>query len=122
MYFSAYSDSIVFLMILRPPRSTRTDTLFPYTTLFRSPDKFGADDIQRDGFRRQNIGVVQLADDQRTDAQRIAATDHAFGGQADQRIGALHLLQRVDKAIEQGAITGRRDQMDDDFEIGRAHV
>src|SRR3546814_8015528 len=27
----------VFLMIRRPPRSTRTDTLFPYTTLFRSP-------------------------------------------------------------------------------------
>src|SRR3546814_11666369 len=27
-----------FLMIRRPPRSTRTDTLFPYTTLFRSPD------------------------------------------------------------------------------------
>src|SRR3546814_7364319 len=25
-----------FLMILRPPRSTRTDTLFPYTTLFRA--------------------------------------------------------------------------------------
>src|SRR3546814_19634430 len=34
-------DSLVciffFLMIRRPPRSTRTDTLFPYTTLFRSP-------------------------------------------------------------------------------------
>src|SRR3546814_8961490 len=27
-----------FLMIRRPPRSTRTDTLFPYTTLFRSTD------------------------------------------------------------------------------------
>src|SRR3546814_7736198 len=27
-----------FLMIRRPPRSTRTDTLFPYTTLFRSRD------------------------------------------------------------------------------------
>src|SRR3546814_13842917 len=26
------------LMIRRPPRSTRTDTRFPYTTLFRSPD------------------------------------------------------------------------------------
>src|SRR3546814_11020324 len=26
-----------FLMLRRPPRSTRTDTLFPYTTLFRSP-------------------------------------------------------------------------------------
>src|SRR3546814_12517180 len=29
-------SSFVFLMIRRPPRSTRTDTLFPYTTLFRS--------------------------------------------------------------------------------------
>src|SRR3546814_18827433 len=28
-----------FLMIRRPPRSTRTDTLFPYTTLFRSSSK-----------------------------------------------------------------------------------
>src|SRR3546814_8478918 len=27
-------------MIRRPPRSTRTDTLFPYTTLFRSPRLF----------------------------------------------------------------------------------
>src|SRR3546814_16955303 len=30
-------DCIFFLMIRRPPRSTRTYTLFPYTTLFRSP-------------------------------------------------------------------------------------
>src|SRR3546814_927905 len=32
----SYLFSFFFLMILRPPRSTRTDTLFPYTTLFRS--------------------------------------------------------------------------------------
>src|SRR3546814_14311427 len=32
MYFILFC----FLMILRPPRSTRTDTRFPYTTLFRS--------------------------------------------------------------------------------------
>src|SRR3546814_16104474 len=35
-----------FLMIRRPPRSTRTDTLFPYTTLFRSPVR---DRMQRCG-------------------------------------------------------------------------
>src|SRR3546814_13181032 len=37
-YLSLYSLStcFFFLMIRRPPRSTRTDTLFPYTTLFRS--------------------------------------------------------------------------------------
>src|SRR3546814_14564293 len=29
-------------MIRRPPRSTRTDTLFPYTTLFRSPTQYPA--------------------------------------------------------------------------------
>src|SRR3546814_16046868 len=32
----SYTVSFFFLMIRRPPRSTRTDTLFPYTTLFRS--------------------------------------------------------------------------------------
>src|SRR3546814_175558 len=32
--------SFFFLMLRRPPRSTRTDTLFPYTTLFRSSQAF----------------------------------------------------------------------------------
>src|SRR3546814_6555158 len=40
-------------MIRRPPRSTRTDTLFPYTTLFRSPE---------------------------VDAERTAAIGFCFGG------------------------------------------
>src|SRR3546814_18692458 len=46
---------VFFLMIRRPPRSTRTDTLFPYTTLFRSVDHAaeaarpgGVDDRRRD--------------------------------------------------------------------------
>src|SRR3546814_2123612 len=47
-----------FLMIRRPPRSTRTDTLFPYTTLFRSGSRaFG--DASRAGRRRQaRAGIV----------------------------------------------------------------
>src|SRR3546814_19085610 len=36
-YFRLIYSFIFFLMIRRPPRSTRTDTLFPFTTLFRSP-------------------------------------------------------------------------------------
>src|SRR3546814_13138202 len=37
MYALIWNNMIFFfLMIRRPPRSTRTDTLFPYTTLFRS--------------------------------------------------------------------------------------
>src|SRR3546814_7549701 len=40
---------IFFLIIRRPPRSTRTDTLFPYTTLFRSKQ-------QRQGYNRDSCG------------------------------------------------------------------
>src|SRR3546814_10130671 len=36
MYVLRLSSLFFFLMIRRPPRATRTDTLFPYTTLFRS--------------------------------------------------------------------------------------
>src|SRR3546814_14321125 len=36
-------------MILPPPRSTRTDPLFPYTTLFRSEQSAGADRGRPDG-------------------------------------------------------------------------
>src|SRR3546814_16783914 len=38
-----------FLMIRRPPRSTRTDTLFPYTTLVRSELRGGAQEVQKSG-------------------------------------------------------------------------
>src|SRR3546814_15370181 len=36
LFFFVVYSFFFFLMIRRPPRSTRTDTLFPYTTLFRS--------------------------------------------------------------------------------------
>src|SRR3546814_12477023 len=55
-----------FLMIRRPPRSTRTDTLFPYTTLFRS---VGARDLDVEPValarhlnrHRNRRGVLRLA-------------------------------------------------------------
>src|SRR3546814_20253977 len=48
---------VVFLMMRRPPRSTRTDTLFPYATLFRS---------ERAGLRvlaQRLVDVLQVARD-----------------------------------------------------------
>src|SRR3546814_13549326 len=56
-----------FLMIRRPPRSTRTDTLFPYTTLFRSyreglePDRIEGD---------INLAVAATIDGHHRDAWR----------------------------------------------------
>src|SRR3546814_7423439 len=48
IFFYYIGCILFFLMIRRPPRSTRTDTLFPYTTLFRSWRS-----RRRGNFRRQ---------------------------------------------------------------------
>src|SRR3546814_18840989 len=58
---------VFFLMIRRPPRSTRTDTLFPYTTLFRSfhalePDVVFWPDIGLEPQRLCGIGQVDRRD------------------------------------------------------------
>src|SRR3546814_12345557 len=54
-----------FLMIRRPPRSTRTDTLFPYTTLFRSAfagDRLDGDDVgpERGQLRQHRLQGIGL--------------------------------------------------------------
>src|SRR3546814_11814263 len=66
----------LFLIIRRPPRSTRTDTLFPYTTLFRSLLHLA---------RRQGIGVVQQPPDQ----GRLAVIDVPDDHDAVQRARAV---------------------------------
>src|SRR3546814_9087290 len=56
-------------MIRRPPRSTRTDTLVPYTTLFRSPRLHGVSPRQRERQRHVETGARRVA---RTGPGRIA--------------------------------------------------
>src|SRR3546814_15911632 len=70
-----------FLMLLRPPRSTRTDTLFPYTTLFRSRAAALA-------ARRQRLGQVQRgreAVDAGADDDNAAAVGKRHGGLLQER-------------------------------------
>src|SRR3546814_9773625 len=71
-----------FLMIRRPPRSTRTDTLFPYTTLFRSPPQLRQ--IYRARYRAGLLGpalcwrAVQFAaDGERRHPRRAAGRPRA---------------------------------------------
>src|SRR3546814_8900658 len=80
-------DIRLFLMIRRPPRSTRTDTLLPYTTLFRSG---------RAVLRRRNAVVHQ----ERRGQKAAADADHA-GQKADQppkEIGRAHVSTPVPNA------------------------
>src|SRR3546814_20728175 len=65
MFSSLVADDLfVFfvVMIRRPPRSTRTDTLFPYTTLFRSHDSTNADDTIIIGFEPDHVILDRRAD------------------------------------------------------------
>src|SRR3546814_15463009 len=87
-------------MIRRPPRSTRTDTLFPYTTLFRSeqertPGAVGQDEEQqaaRDGDRavgERAVGQHRFEPwlrDPRTEHEQEDRDDAAFGGRPDRLI------------------------------------
>src|SRR3546814_20598244 len=50
-------------MIRRPPRSTRTDTLFPYTTLFRSLGNVTVQASDTDGDNATGTVTVQVTDD-----------------------------------------------------------
>src|SRR3546814_18634202 len=54
-----FSDLFFFLMIRRPPRSTRTDTLFPYTTLFRSLAVGGQDAPVVERLSGKSVGSAQ---------------------------------------------------------------
>src|SRR3546814_10249671 len=78
-------------MIRRPPGSTRTDTLFPYTTLFRSPDPLGGlggagqrglllarEDRGEASARRSGLsGLLELGAGERAGAASVREADGA---------------------------------------------
>src|SRR3546814_2670794 len=77
-------------MIRRPPRSTRTDTLFPYTTLFRSQPALG----DGDRARRGAAAAAQLGGDEDLAAVLHLGVEHADGVelQHDHRVGCVEGL------------------------------
>src|SRR3546814_10620464 len=76
-------------MIRRPPRSTRTDTLFPYTTLFRSLQELRPADSARQGIGRRGA---------RGPRHQRPAPRHREGARADRAGGRL--LQGAQRSEE----------------------
>src|SRR3546814_5817366 len=125
-----------FLMIRRPPRSTRTDTLFPYTTLFRSgavlqlvwhagavEQRLGADDVT--GLLGRHAGLrggQRLLDDLvgLCGVLLEPLAQLVVGGPLHERLDAgvaeLALGLALELRVAQAHGDDRRDQ------IGRAHV
>src|SRR3546814_15076425 len=86
-----------FLMIRRPPRSTRTDTLLPYTTLFRSP----AASEQA----RRSAAVV--AYHHRSVWQSTAAARSGGAGSTEARLRQGATVPRTGARTERAVGTGR---------------
>ncbi len=81
-------------------------------------DIFGADDVERAGFRGQDRAAAEFAQHQRADAERVARPDQLLVGQRHQRIGALDRAQRLDEAVDEAVALRLRHQMQDDFGVG----
>src|SRR3546814_15098882 len=103
-------------MIRRPPRSTRTDTLFPYTTLFRS----------HAGLDRRSAEIRWLEDVEiewirtlRTDLGRDRTRDRDTGHRARPGLGRSGKVARPGSSSPD-LLAGRRGQTVTQPEIGRA--
>src|SRR3546814_3701798 len=103
-------------MIRRPPRSTRTDTLFPYTTLFRSGGQLHIGDL-RLGFRDESAKIaaahIGLDDDHPltvlaadlveplgvSEARHFAERDGTRVPRSEEHTSELQSLMRISYAV-----------------------
>src|SRR3546814_19161298 len=97
-------------MLRRPPRSTRTDTLFPYTTLFRSL----AHRLPAFAGRAMETELAALEKALGNPEHPVAAV--VGGAKVSTKLDVLkHLVSKVDHLIIGGGMANT-------FQIGRAHV
>src|SRR3546814_3061553 len=98
-------------MIRRPPRSTRTDTLFPYTTLFRSPQRSHAPSAapvpieNRERNMRVSCGWVRAGGRRYGLPSREGSGRHhqpraaAVRGRSEEHTSELQSLMRISYAV-----------------------
>src|SRR3546814_12280387 len=90
---------LFFFMIRRPPRSTRTDTLFPYTTLFRSAlrelaGEEGQQQDRHDTQRRRAADRARAARERREEQRRGDDADRS-----EEHTSELQSLMRISYAV-----------------------
>src|SRR3546814_9317115 len=88
-------------MIRRPPRSTRTNTLFPYTTLFRSV----GDDWQAiNRFAGSDLSIVQKFDEifgvtSRSKLEKTFRSNQGISQRSEEHTSELQSLMRISYAV-----------------------
>src|SRR3546814_12372172 len=99
---------VFFLMIRRPPRSTRTDTLFPYTTLFRSHlmlvtdqaklIRMGLESLRVIGRSSAGVRLFNVSDDEHVvSAAKIEESDEET--RSEEHTSELQSLMRISYAV-----------------------
>src|SRR3546814_4763521 len=92
-----------FLMIRRPPRSTRTDTLFPYTTLFRSALGLTKPWLAIKPIRHSisHVSVIQPVSVMSTPTSVMATSDICafFSRRSEEHTSELQSLMRISYAV-----------------------
>src|SRR3546814_11311640 len=99
-------------MIRRPPRSTRTDTLFPYTTLFRSK-------IHQSTLRvtpNQNLIIADVEPEARPAIEKLL-NENGLG--SANKLSALRLNSMACVALPTCGLAMAESES---YQIGRAHV
>src|SRR3546814_1673868 len=89
-------------MIRRPPRSTRTDTLFPYTTLFRSIDEDRAGSRGRNVITRlEAVGefLLDLEQVRRDFRHLVGRLGRRFRRRSEEHTSELQSLMRISYAV-----------------------
>src|SRR3546814_6824093 len=131
-------------MIRRPPRSTRTDTLFPYTTLFRSPEQFeqiilranpDGSTVRLSDVGRVELGAVNYAMSARLDGKpmagmaiQLATGANALSASRDVRAKMAELSQGFPAGIEWAVPFDTTEFIEVSLtevaktQIGRAHI
>src|SRR3546814_2614393 len=84
-------------MIRRPPRSTRTDTLFPYTTLFRS--RVVGHPRHRDRFARRRAALGQGDVEQLRRPARVIKEQLVEIARSEEHTSELQSLMRISYAV-----------------------
>src|SRR3546814_5217040 len=90
-------------MIRRPPRSTRTDTLFPYTTLFRSVDE--VDDSAKFFIRAPRVAEVHnprstvLLPEDRERRRLVYTREGRIASQVDEAVPVAGIVERVEQKL-----------------------
>src|SRR3546814_7135613 len=88
-------------MIRRPPRSTRTDTLFPYTTLFRSLVRNSASANVRIACTKTDSGQTPLRprEDEAMPFERLRGDPAKAVSRSEEHTSELQSLMRISYAV-----------------------